>query len=157
VGCCLHINEDDGGGDVGSDTPVFQVDDDVSTGSTTSTSYVTLTTLAGDAKVKNGEQWKINMCILICHPANVFTVNTFVEWQIETSPNVFAQFDEWQVNWPITVQVGEPSAPAHRTRKLTASMDTPRMRVRFRMSAAQASATFVEHPRWGGVRIEPAP
>lgn len=156
MGCCLHINEDAGGDTPAAGALAYQIDM-VGSASTTSTAYVTFTTLAGSSKVLSGEEWKINMCLFICHPINVFTVNTFVEWQIETSTNVFQQFDEWQVNWPITIQVGETSDPAHRTKNLLAGMDQPRMRVRFKMSAAQASATFVEDARWGGVRIEPAP
>jgi hypothetical protein len=135
-----------------SGAEVFQVDSLVS-GSTNQATYQVLTILAGDPQVQNGEVWKINMCIFICHPVNVFTVNTFVEWQIETSAGVWAQFDEWQVAWPITIVPGEPSCPAHRTKKLTAQMDAPRMRVRFKLSAVIAPSTLVEEPRWGGVRI----
>lgn len=143
----------------GSGVEVFQVDDDSSTVSTTSTSYVTLATLATDPgmQILEFEEWKINLCLFVCHPANVFTVNTFVQWSIETAAGVFTQIDEWQINAPITIQVGTPSMPFHRTRNVIIGFDNPRMRVRVRMSALQASATFAEHPRWGGVQIQVAP
>lgn len=141
-----------------SGAEVFQVDSTASL-STTSTTYQTVTTLATDPRtqIKDTEEWKINMCLFVCHPVNVFTVNTFVRWQIETAAGVFTTFDEWQINAPIVIQQGEPSIPFHRTKKLTVSFDDPRMRVQIRMSAVQASATFVEDPRWGGVQIAPAP
>lgn len=137
---------------------VFQVDG-TATKSTTSTVYQLVETLATDPRnqIKDGDEWKINMCIEVCHPVNVFTVNTFIRWQIETAAGVFTTFDEWQINAPITIGGGEPSIPFHRTKRLVVSFDDPRMRVQVRMSAAQASATFVERPRWGGVQIAPAP
>lgn len=142
----------------GAGAEVFQVDS-TATRSTTSTSYVTLATLATDplTQIKDGEEWKINMCLFVCHPVNVFTVNTFVRWSVETAAGVFTQFDEWQINAPITIGGGEPSIPFHRTKNLTVSFDDPRMLVEVRMSAVQASATFVEDPRWGGVQIAAAP
>lgn len=138
---------------------VFQVDDDTSTVSTTSTTYQLLAILATDpdTQIKDGEEWKINLCLLVCHPVNVFTVNTWVRWSIETAAGVFTQIDEWQINAPIIIQVGEPSMPFHRTRNVTIAFDDPRMKVEIKMSAAQASATFAEDPRWGGVQIAPAP
>jgi hypothetical protein len=141
-----------------SGAEVFQVDS-TATKSTTSTTYQTVTTLATDplSQIKNGETWKINICILVCHPVNVFTVNTWIRWRIETAAGVFTTFDEWQINAPITIQQGEPSMPFHRTKKLTVAFDDPRMLVEVKMSAVQASATFVEEPRWGGVQIAPAP
>ncbi len=141
-----------------SGAEVFQVDS-TATRSTTSTSYVTVTTLATDplTQIKDEEEWKINMCIFVCHPVNVFTVNTWVRWSIETAAGVFTVFDEWQINAPITIQASEPSMPFHRTKNLTVVFDDPRMLVEVKMSAVQASATFVEYPRWGGVQIAPAP
>lgn len=146
--------------DQGAGAEVFQVDDDVSTLSTSSTTYQTLTTLATDPRnqVKNGEEWKINICLEICHPLNVFTINTLVRWAIETAPAVFTQIDEWQVNTGIQINVGEPSIPYHRTRNVDIVFDDPRMLVQARMTVNNpATPTFVERPRWGGVQIAPAP
>lgn len=139
-------------------TPVFQVDSTASK-STTLTTYQLVTTLATDpdSQIADGETWKINLCILVCHPVNVFTVNTFVKWSIETAAGVFTQLDEWQINAPITISGGEPSMPFHRTINTVIAFDDPRMRVEVKMSAVQASATLVEDPRWGGVRISEAP
>ena len=144
---------------VASGAEVFQVDDDTSTVSTTSTTYQQLAILATDplTQIKDGEEWKLNLCVFVCHPVNVFTVNTWVRWSIETAAGVFTPVDEWQINGPIIIQVGEPSMPFHRTRNVTIAFDDPRMKVEIRMSAVQASATFAEDPRWGGVQIAPAP
>ena len=125
--------------------------------STTSTTYQLVANLAGDAKVLDGETWRLQYGLLVCHPANVFTVNTFIEWRIETAAAVFTLFDEWQINAPITIQVGEPSMPFSMPKKLVANMDAPRMQCNVKMSAVQASATQVEMPRWGGDLIAEAP
>jgi hypothetical protein len=130
---------------------VFQVDSTASQ-STTSTTYQNWHTTAAIAEILNGEEWKINWCVGVCHPANVFTVNTQIRIQVETAAAVFTDFDIWQIAWPITIVSGT-SAPAHRTKKLTASMNTPRFRFGVRMNAVQASATLAETPRVGGVLI----
>lgn len=135
---------------------VFQ-EDSTATKSTNSATYVLVTNLPGDAKVLNGETWRIDMGIFVCHPVNVFTVNTWIQWKIETSAGVFTQFDEWQINAPILVLVGEPSMPFSINKKLVASMDAPRMQVNVRMTVLTASSTFVEMPRWGGDQIAEAP
>lgn len=140
-----------------SGTDVFQVDGS-NTASNGTASYVVLETLAGDAKVLTDEEWKINLCVFICHPGGLFNINTFVDWQIEGPANIWTTIDEWQVNWPITISPGQTSCPAHRTIKQTPIMDAPRMRCRFRLSVASAGTpTQVEIPRWGGVQIAEAP
>lgn len=140
----------------GTPFKAFQVDT-TATGGTGNNSYTTIATIAGDAKVLDGEEWKFNVCVMICHPVGLSTVNTFVQWQIETSAGVFSEIDEWQINWPISISGGDPSTPTHRTKNVTVSMDAPRMRCRQKMSSFVATGTLMEHPRWGGVIIEPAP
>lgn len=142
--------------DAPAGSKVFQEDSNAIK-STTSTTYQLVANLPGDAKVLDGATWRLQYGILVCHPANVFTVNTFIEWRIETAAAVFTLFDEWQINAPITIQVGEPSMPFSMPKKLVASMDSPRMQCNVKMSAVQASATQVEMPRWGGDLITEAP
>jgi len=125
--------------------------------STSSTSYQLLAQLPGDAKVLDNANWRLQFGLLVCHPANVFTVNTFVGWFVETALGVFTLFDEWQINAPITIQVGEPSIPFSMPKDFTASIDAPRMEVYVKMSANQASMTQVEMPRWGGDLIADPP
>lgn len=137
---------------------VFQVDGTL-TKSTGLATYQQVEILATDpnTQIKNGDNWKINLCIFICHPTALFSINTWVRWSIETAAGVFTPIDEWQVNWPIAVGVGEPSAPAHRTVDVVIAFDDPRMLCEVKMSAVSGAPTQVEEPRWGGVQIEAAP
>jgi hypothetical protein len=141
-----------------SGAEVFQVDG-TAVKSTGQPTYQLVEILATDplTQIKDEEQWKINLCILICHPTGLFNINTWVRWSIETAAGVFTPIDEWQVNWPITIQQGEPSAPAHRTVDVVVAFDDPRMLCEVRMSALTGAATQVELARWGGVQIAPAP
>ena len=137
---------------------VYQVDS-AATLATTSDTFVTLVTMAGDAKVLSGEEWKINMCVLICCPYATagLAVNAETLWLIETAAGVFTEFDRYSIDEHITIVGLEKSAPRHRTKKLIASMDAPRMRVQVRRSTPGTSAFFWEDPRWGGVQIAEAP
>ncbi len=141
--------------DPGGAWPVFQVDS-TATLLTNSSTFVTFVTLAGDVKVLDGAEWKINMCVLICVPDSVF-VNAEVRWQIETAVGVFTTIDQYSTFQEITIAVGEFSTPYHRTIKVTASMDTPRMRLQVRRHDPGSTDYFFEHPRWGGAQIEPPP
>lgn len=139
-------------------TPVFQVDS-TATLLTDSNTFVPLTTLAGDAKVQDGEEWKINMCVLVCVPHGLGSTLTNAEtrWLIETSAGVFTEFDKYSSRDQISIVGDEKSQPMHRTKKLTASMDAPRMLVEVRRTTVGSADFFWEDPRWGGARIEPAP
>lgn len=142
----------------GVQTPVFQVDS-AATILTDSDAFVTMTTLAGDAKVKDTEEWKINMCVLVCVPHGLGSTLTNAEtkWDIETSTGVFAEFDRYSSRDQIAISGDQKSQPMHRTKKLTAQMDTPRMRVQVRRTTVGTADFFWEDPRWGGARIEAAP
>lgn len=156
MGCCsVHINETTG---ASAALKAFQIDSSA-TLETDSNSFVTLVTLAGDAKVLNGEEWKINMCVLVCSPeVNLHQpANAETQWEIETSTGVFAEFDRYSTNWGIEIFGDELSSPAHRTKNLVTSMDVPRMRVRVRRTDPGAADYLWELPRWGGVLIDPAP
>jgi hypothetical protein len=119
----------------------------------TLTTFVTMT---GTSKMKSGEEWKINMCVLVCVPDSIFS-NSEQLWEIETSAGVFTEFDRYSTYNPIIIEAGEMSIPYHRTKKLVASMDAPRMRLKVRRVDAGSSPFAWEHPRWGGVQIEEAP
>lgn len=134
---------------------VFQVDS-TATILTNSSSFVTFVTLAGDAKVLDTSIWKINMCVLICVPDSVF-VNAEQRWQIETAAGVFTTFDQYSTFQEITLESGEFSTPYHRTKKLTASMDAPRMRLQVRRRNPGSTDFYWELPRWGGAMITEAP
>lgn len=137
---------------------VFQVDS-TATLLTNSDTFVTLTTLAGSAKVLDGEEWKINMCVLVCVPHGLGSTLTNAEtlWLIETAAGVFTEFDRYSSRDQISIAGQEKSQPMHRTKHLTASMDTPRMRVDVRRTTVGSANFFWEDPRWGAVIIEPAP
>lgn len=155
-GCCApHIN----GIVVVPPTPsgfkVFQEDSTATRLSNTAV-LTTFVILPGDAKVLEGAVWKINMCVLVCVPDNVF-VNSEQVWFIETSPGVFTEFDRYSNFEVITIQSGEQSVPQHRTKKLTATMNAPRMDLRVRRRNAGSTAFFWEIPRWGGTMITEAP
>ena len=126
---------------------------------TNSNTFVTLVTIPGDAKVLDGEQWKINMCVLVCEPYATagLMVNAETLWLIETSAGVFTEFDRYSTDGHILIVGLEKSSPRHRTKKLTAGMDAPRMRVDVRRSTAGSSSFLWEDARCGGVRIAPAP
>lgn len=156
MGCCEpHTNGTSG--DVVASLDVFQVDSEATLMSS-STSFVTLATLAGDAKVADGEEWKINMCVCICPPYAVagLGVNAEQKWLIETAAGVFTEFDRYSVDGHIAIVGDEISMPSHRTKKLTASMDAPRMRIQVRRTVSGSSIFLWELPRWGGAQIEAA-
>jgi hypothetical protein len=153
MSCCApHVN---GGSTVtppSSSIKVFQ-SDGTQTQSTTSTTPVTWRTTSGITEILDTEEWKINWCVNVCHPSGVPNQNTYVRLQVETSSGVFATFDDWQVNWGITISGGTRSCPGHRTKKLTASMDNPRFRFQVFWNVFTGINTFVEEPRVGGVLI----
>lgn len=142
----------------GAGSKVFQIDS-TATVLTDSNTLVTLTTLAGDAKVLDGEAWKINMCVMVCSPQPLGSTLTNAEtvWSIETSAGVFTVFDFYSVRDQISITGNQQSSPRHRTKNLVAEMDSPRMLVEVRRTTAGTSDFLWEHPRWGGVIIEPAP
>lgn len=147
--CCrLNVHGDSS---VPSSIKVFQVDstDQITTNATT---WQILHTTAAQTKIKNGENWKINWSVHVCHPGNTSGLNTMVRFLGETSPNVFAALDNFQVDWPIII-LSLNSSPAHLTIDYTAVMDDPRFRFEVQLDAASASSTLVENPRVGGVII----
>lgn len=139
-------------------TKVFQVDQ-TDTLLTDSDTFVVYATLAGDAKVLSGEEWKINMCTLVCVPHGLGSTLTNAEtlWLIETAVGVFTEFDRYSSRDQLAISGLQKSQPMHRTKKLTASMDSPRMRVDVRRTTVGAADFFWEDPRWGGARISAAP
>lgn len=143
---------------VGAATPVFQVDS-TATLLTNSDSFLTLVTLAGDAKVVDGAIWKINMCVLVCVPHALGSTSTNAEtrWLIETASGVFTEFDRYSSRDQITIFGSEKSSPMHRTKELTVQFDAPRMRVEVRRTTSGSANFFWEDARWGGVRITAAP
>lgn len=137
---------------------VFQIDS-VATLMMNSTTFATLDTIAGDAKVLSGEEWKINMCLCICPPYDTagLGVNAEQLWLIETAAGVFTEFDRYSIDGHIAIVGDENSMPRHRTKNLVASMDAPRMRIQVRRTVSGTSFYFWELPRWGGVQIAEAP
>lgn len=138
---------------------VFQVDS-TATVLTDSNTFVPLTTLAGSAKVLDGEEWRIEMDILVCvpHALGSTLTNAETKWSIETSAGVFTQFDIYSSRDQITIVGGEKSQPVGaRSKLLTASMDSPRMLVEVRRTTVGTTDFFWEDPRWGGDLITVAP
>jgi hypothetical protein len=121
--------------------------------STTSTTFQTVHTFVAETEIQNGEVWQLTVFNHVCHPPNVFAINTNVRWQIETAPAVWSTFASYQVAWPISILPGETSCPATVIREITAQMDTPRFRMQVRVtSVGLATGTFVENPRvWGSL------
>lgn len=121
--------------------------------------FVTLVTIVGDAKVKEGETWQINMGVLICCPyATAGTgVNAETQWLIEGPAGVFVQFDIYSVDEHIAIVGSELSSPRFRMKKHVALMDAPRMRIRVRRTVFGFTDFRWEDGRWGGNRISPAP
>ena len=131
MGCCApHTNGSTGGNTPGGSAKVFQRDSLASL-LTSSASYVTLHTTADVTEMKNGEEWKINWCVGVCHPISVTSQNTQVRLLVETATNVFTEIDSWQVAWGIVIS-GGISCPAHRTLNVVASMDDPRFQFQVR-------------------------
>lgn len=135
---------------------VFQTDSTATRSSNTTTPTV-MATMAGTSKMLEGEEWKINMCVLVCYPTTGPTANAEQIWEVETSPGVFTEFDQYNIKTPLDISGDEKSQPFHRTKKLTAQMDAPRMRLLVHRTSSGSTAFFWELPRWGGAQIAEAP
>lgn len=135
---------------------VFQTDS-TATRSSNSTTPTVMATMAGTSKMLEGEQWKVNMCVLVCYPTTGPTANAQQFWEIETSAGVFTEIDKYSIKTPLAISGAEKSQPFHRTIKITAGMDAPRMRLLVHRTSAGSTAFFWELPRWGGAQIEEAP
>lgn len=133
---------------------VFQTDS-TSTRLSSTTTLSTWVTLTGTGKMLAGEEWKINMCLLVCNPPSD-SANSEMVWQIETSAGVFTEFDRYSNHAGLTISGDQRSMPIARTKKLTASMDAPRMRLQVHRTGAGSSVLW-ELPRWGGSQIAEAP
>lgn len=139
-------------------TQCFQVDS-VATLMTNANTFTTLATLAGNADVLDGEEWKINMCVLVCVPFGLGSTatNSEVRWSIETAAAVFTEFDRYSSRDQIAISGNQQSQPMHRTKNLLAAMDAPRMLVECRRTTSGSTNFLWEIPRWGGTQIEVAP
>lgn len=139
-------------------TQCFQVDS-VATLMTNANTFTTLATLTGSAKVLEFEEWKINMCVLVCVPFGLGSTatNSEVRWSVETAAAVFTEFDRYSSRDQIAISGNQQSQPMHRTKQLLAAMDAPRMLVECRRTTAGSTNFLWEIPRWGGTQIEVAP
>ena len=137
-----------------SSADVFQ-EDSTATLTSSSTTFVTFVTLASDAKLLDGEEWKINMGLLVCNPV-ADTDNSEMSWQIETSAGVFSEIDTYSSHAGLLIVGDERSMPIERTKNVVLQMDAPRMRLQVRRVSAGSGVLF-EFPRWGGVQIEDTP
>lgn len=121
--------------------------------STNGTAYVTVSTMDAVTGGAIGEIWTFVCTCLVCHPSGLYTVNTRIEWQIETSAGVFTNLEtNLNVNEPETIAGGERSSPRARTYQATLAMATPRLRLRMSMSAAVASGGVLEYAKVSGYR-----
>lgn len=157
AGCCIAqvVGVGDaggGGGGGGAALKAFQIDSLASILTNTFV-FVELTTLAGDAKVLNGELWKINYGCMSC-PNHDPVADLETLWEIETSTNVFAEFDRWSVLYGITVTAAQKSIPFLLQKRLIPTMNAPRMRIQVRKTVDGPSNVLWEEPKWGGVFIE---
>lgn len=156
-GCCVTeiVGVGDAGGGAAAALKAFQVDSTAFI-ATTSSTFVTLATLAGDAKVLSGSTWKVNYGCDSC-PNHDPVTDLETLWEIETSAGVFAEFDRWSIEYGITPAAPQKSIPLHLQKLLVPSMNAPQMRVRVRKTEVGPSTVVWEFPRWGGVLITEAP
>ena len=139
---------------------VFQVDTDtfIDTDSDTFVTFVTLPTPlfpGGAKKILTGQEWNINMGVLICWPYATAgqMINAVTTWQIETATNVWADLDTYSNDSHISLGSGQMSDPRERHINLVAQMDGPRMRIRVRRDTFGNTDYRWESGRWGGVKI----
>lgn len=154
MGCCEVDKTGPGTINLTGGAEVFQTDSTSTRISNTNT-LTTFVTMDGTSKMKSGEEWKINMDVLICVADSSWS-NAEQVWEIETATGVFTEFDRYSTYQEITIVGGEKSTPYHRTRKLIASMDAPKMRLRVHRMDSGIEAFAWEYPGWGGVQIEEA-
>lgn len=159
AGCCARhivgLGVVGGGGGGGAALAAFQIDS-VASVTTNSTGLVTLDTLAGDAKVISGSLWKINYGLHVT-PNAAHVNNAETIWSIETSTDVFTEFDRWSLHYGVDLSGDQKGIATHLQKDLTPSMSVPRMRCEVhRITSGPCSFTWSE-PRWGGVRITEAP
>lgn len=122
-------------------------------GSTNGTAYVVISTMDSIATGNTGEVWILFATCLICHPSGLSTVNTRINWQIETSAGVWADIEtDLNTNEPQTIAVGQRSSPRARTYQVTLQMNAPRIRLRQSMSAAVATGGQVEYAKVSGIK-----
>jgi len=116
---------------------------------TNNTPYVTVWTSAPITGFLVGETWMLWVNCLVCHPAGLSTVNTRIQWQIETAPAVFTTMEaDLNTNQPQTIGAGQRSAPYGRFYNvLSVAQATPRVRLQMSMSAFVATGGQVEYPR----------
>ena len=120
---------------------------------TNGTAYVTVSTMDAVANGNSGETWVFVASCEVCHPAGLSTVNTRIEWQIETSTNNFTTIEtDINICEPITIGVGQRSSPRTRTYQQVLAMNSPRFRLRMSMSAVVATGAQVEFAQVSGFR-----
>lgn len=120
---------------------------------TNGTAYVVVSTMDAIAGGAINEVWTFVASCTICHPSGLSTVNTRINWQIETSAGVWADLEtDLNTNEPQTIAVGQRSSPRTRTYQATLQMATPRLRLRMSMSAAVATGGQVEYAKVSGYR-----
>jgi hypothetical protein len=121
--------------------------------STNGTAYVVVSTMDAIVGGAIGEVWAFVCTCLICHPSGLSTVNSRLNWQIETSAGVWADLEtDLNTNEPQTIAVGQRSSPRSRTYQATLAMATPRLRLRMSMSAAVATGGQTEYAKVSGYR-----
>lgn len=122
-------------------------------GTTNGTAYVVIATMGAVTGGGIGEVWTFVCTTMICHPSGLSTVNTRINWQIETATNVWADLEtDINTNEPQTIAAGQRSSPRARTYNATLAMANPRLRLRMSMSAAVATGGQVEYPKCSGYR-----
>lgn len=120
---------------------------------TNGTAYVVVSTMDSITGGAIGEVWTFVATCLICHPSGLTTVNSRINWQIETSAGVWADLEtDMNTNEPQTIAGGQRSSPRARTYQATLAMATPRLRLRYSMSAAVATGGQVEYAKVSGYR-----
>jgi len=120
---------------------------------TNNTPYVVVSTMDAIAGALNGEQWIFVATCLICHPSGLTTINSRINWQIETSAGVWGDLEtDINTNEPQTIAVGQRSSPRARTYQTTLSMNAPRLRLRYSMSGFVATGGQVEYAKVSGFK-----
>lgn len=122
-------------------------------GTTNNTTYVVVSTMDAVAEGAIGETWIFVATCLVCHPSGMTTVNSRINWQIETSAGVWADLEtDININEPQTIAGGQRSSPRARTYQAVLAMAAPRLRLRMSMSAAVATGGQVEYAKVSGYR-----
>lgn len=120
---------------------------------TNGTAYVVVSTMDAITGGAIGEVWTFVCTAMICHPSGLSTVNSRINWQIETAAGVYTDLEtDINTNEPQTIAVGQRSSPRARTYQATLAMATPRLRLRMSMSAAVATGGQVEYAKCSGYR-----